>query len=98
MLAIEAHVFHKVTVDIDTDVMVRIGREVARALEVSVRDLCAAERVLEEIRVFAGQRYRVPYFLVDDSKVWGATAMVLAEFLCLVGCPPTTRGARCSTH
>ncbi len=71
-------------------------REVARALEVPVRELCAAERVLEETRVFAGRRYRVPYFVVDDTKVWGATAMVLAEFLCLIGCPPTTPGARSS--
>ena len=68
--------------------------EVARALEVSVAELCAAERVQQETRVFAGQRYQVPYFLVDDNKVWGATAMVLAEFLCLIGYPPTTPDAR----
>ncbi len=68
-------------------------REVARALEVPVSELCAAEHVLEETRVFAGQRYQVPYFLVGDSKVWGATAMVLAEFLCLIGYPPTTSSA-----
>ena len=70
-------------------------REVARVLEVPVPALCAAERVLEETRVFAGQRHRVPYFLVEDSKVWGATAMVLAEFLCLIGSPPITPGTRC---
>jgi 8-oxo-dGTP pyrophosphatase MutT (NUDIX family) len=68
--------------------------EVARTLEVAISDLCAAERVQEETRVFAGQSYQVPYFLVDDSKVWGATAMVLAEFLCLLGCPPTSPNVR----
>jgi hypothetical protein len=26
-----------------------------------------------------------PTFLVDGTEVWGATAMVLAEFLALVG-------------
>ncbi len=67
--------------------------EVARALEVPVHDLCAAERVLEETRVLGGQRYRVPYFLVDGAKVWGATAMVLAEFLYVIGYPPVTPGA-----
>lgn len=69
-------------------------REVARALEVPVSELCAAELVLEETRLFADQRYQVPYFLVDDNRVWGATAMILAEFLCLIGYPPTTPGAR----
>ena len=69
-------------------------REVARVLEVPLPELCAAERVLEETRLFAGQRHRVPYFLVEDSKVWGATAMVLAEFLCLIGSPPITPGTR----
>ena len=26
----------------------------------------------------------VPYFNVEDAQVWGATAMVLAEFLAVV--------------
>ena len=26
----------------------------------------------------------VPYFAVDGAKVWGATAMILAEFLAVV--------------
>jgi hypothetical protein len=26
----------------------------------------------------------VPYFAVDGAKVWGATAMILAEFLALL--------------
>lgn len=68
--------------------------EVARTLEVPVSELCDAGRVREETRIFAGQSYRVPYFLVDDCKVWGATAMVLSEFLSLIGCPPTLPGAR----
>ena len=27
----------------------------------------------------------VPYFDIDNLRIWGATAMVLAEFLALVG-------------
>ena len=69
-------------------------REVARTLEVPVSELCNAEQVREETRVFAGQRCQVPYFLLDDCKVWGATAMVLAEFLWLIGCPPGMTGAQ----
>ena len=68
--------------------------EVARILEVSVEGLCSAERVREETRVFAGQSYEVPFFLVDGCKVWGATAMVLAEFLCLLGYPPPSPNGR----
>ena len=67
-------------------------REVARILEVPVADLCAADQVRQETRILAGQRHEVPHFVVDGSKVWGATAMVLAEFLCLLGCPPSTPG------
>ena len=67
-------------------------REVARVLEVPVAGLCATGQVQEESRILAGQRHKVPYFVVDGSKVWGATAMVLAEFLCLLGYPPKTPG------
>ena len=27
----------------------------------------------------------MPYFFVDGEKIWGATAMVLAEFLWMLG-------------
>ena len=67
--------------------------EVARILEVPVSKLCAPDRIRAETRVFAGQSYEVPFFLVDGCKVWGATAMVLAEFLSLLGCPPTSPNA-----
>lgn len=30
----------------------------------------------------------VPYFAVEDTRVWGATAMVLAELLAVTGTPP----------
>jgi hypothetical protein len=33
----------------------------------------------------------VPYFALAGEKVWGATAMVLSEFLCLLGSPPDPR-------
>jgi hypothetical protein len=33
----------------------------------------------------AGRMFRVPTLVVQGAEVWGATAMVLAEFLTLLG-------------
>jgi 8-oxo-dGTP pyrophosphatase MutT (NUDIX family) len=63
--------------------------EVERVLEVSLSTLTDAKHVQVETWIQEGVSYRIPYFLVDDSKVWGATAMVLSEFLCLIGLPPS---------
>lgn len=61
--------------------------EVARLIEVPLAHLRAPDTVRWEQRV----RERppsvlmdVPYFSVDDTRVWGATAMVLAEFLAVM--------------
>ena len=62
--------------------------EVARLLEVPVDDLGDPLNVRTEtqIREAAGAKYEVviPYFAVEGQKVWGATAMALAEFLALL--------------
>jgi hypothetical protein len=62
--------------------------EVARILEVSVDMLRDPNNVLTETqtRDANGRRYevQVPYFAIDGYKVWGATAMALAEFLDLL--------------
>ena len=62
--------------------------EVARLLEVSIDDLRDPERVKHEWqeREINGKKYdiEIPYFAIEDQKVWGATAMSLAEFLALL--------------
>ena len=62
--------------------------EVARLLEVAVDDLKDPRNVQRETqtREAAGRKYdvEVPYFAIDGHKVWGATAMALAEFLSLI--------------
>lgn len=62
--------------------------EVARILEVPIDLLHEAEAVRWETqtRRVAGQSYQVeiPYFAIEGEKVWGATAMALAEFLALL--------------
>ena len=63
--------------------------EVARILEVPVADLQDPHRIGIERRIYEGTHYEVPYFRVEDLKVWGATAIVLAEFLAVLGTPPS---------
>jgi hypothetical protein len=46
------------------------------------------ERVRVEVRTYRGRRYQVPYVLLEGEKVWGATAMILSEFLTALGQPP----------
>jgi 8-oxo-dGTP pyrophosphatase MutT (NUDIX family) len=62
--------------------------EVARVLEVPLRELADPSRVREEPRLLGEQIYQVPFFDVAGEKVWGATAMILAELLALLGAPP----------
>jgi 8-oxo-dGTP pyrophosphatase MutT (NUDIX family) len=62
--------------------------EVARLLEVPVdllRDPSIVQRETQT-RELAGNTYdvEIPYFFVEGHKVWGATAMALAEFLALI--------------
>jgi 8-oxo-dGTP pyrophosphatase MutT (NUDIX family) len=63
--------------------------EVARIIEAPVSLLSDPAVVKREIRtrVVKGQSIDVdvPYFDIDGEKVWGATAMVLAEFCAILG-------------
>lgn len=62
--------------------------EVARILEVPIDDLRDPARVRREkqTREWMGKPYdvEIPYFAIEGHKVWGATAMALAEFLALL--------------
>jgi 8-oxo-dGTP pyrophosphatase MutT (NUDIX family) len=59
--------------------------EVARILDVAIDDLTAPGCVAQTMRERDGRRVEVPAFCVAGEEIWGATAMVLAEFLSLVG-------------
>ncbi len=63
-------------------------REVARILEVPIEELRDPARFRYEPRRLDGRDYQVPYFDVAGERVWGATAMILAEFLWLTGWRP----------
>jgi 8-oxo-dGTP pyrophosphatase MutT (NUDIX family) len=58
--------------------------EVGEILEVSLDDLRDASRIGRGTRIREGVAVDYPYFDVLGHKVWGATAMVLGEFICLI--------------
>jgi 8-oxo-dGTP pyrophosphatase MutT (NUDIX family) len=72
--------------------------EVARILEVPIDLLTDPSIVGRETqrRELAGEIYdvEIPYFFVDGHKVWGATAMALAEFLALLAGTEEPRASR----
>jgi 8-oxo-dGTP pyrophosphatase MutT (NUDIX family) len=62
--------------------------EVARILEPSVDELFAPSCLRVTQRSVDGRARSIPAFHVGDEEIWGATAMVLAEFLTLLGWRP----------
>jgi len=63
------------------------AHEVERLIELPVRRLLQPDSVAWEQRMRSRPPHGlmdVPYFNVEDAQVWGATAMVLAEFLAVV--------------
>ncbi len=58
--------------------------EVDEILEVSLDDLRDASRIRRGTRVREGVAIEYPYFDLMGHQVWGATAMVLGEFICLI--------------
>jgi 8-oxo-dGTP pyrophosphatase MutT (NUDIX family) len=62
-----------------------VDGEVARILEVAIDDLMDPAHLIHASRERDGISVQVPAFRVSDHEIWGATAMVLAEFLALLG-------------
>ena len=59
--------------------------EVARILEVDLDALADPARVVIRSLTREGETFAVPTIAVAGADIWGATAMVLAEFLTLIG-------------
>jgi len=59
--------------------------EVARIIEPGLDDLLDASCVRSTERMLEGRPRTIPAFHVNDDEIWGATAMILAEFLTLLG-------------
>jgi 8-oxo-dGTP pyrophosphatase MutT (NUDIX family) len=61
--------------------------EVARILEIGVDELLNPEHFVTTERHRDGAAFTVPAFRIRGVEIWGATAMVLAEFLAVLGWP-----------
>ena len=59
--------------------------EVDRVVQVPLTELANQNNFRHGIRWRKGQCYRVPYFALQEERVWGATAMVLSELLDVLG-------------
>jgi len=88
-IPVSRFVLHPVVGVADTrpDLQADVG-EVERLLEEDLSRIGDVDSYTIEIREFRGGFYRVPYIPLDGEKVWGATAMVLAEFLVILGYSP----------
>lgn len=64
---------------------VRSPEEVEEVIEVPLAHLRDPMNRHEEVWTIRGIPVRVPFYLFKGNKIWGATAMVLAEFLELLG-------------
>ena len=60
------------------------AHEVEAVIEVSVADLQDASHIRRGTRTREGMAIEYPYFDLKGHQVWGATAMVLGEFICLL--------------
>jgi 8-oxo-dGTP pyrophosphatase MutT (NUDIX family) len=58
--------------------------EVEEILEISIDDLRDASAIRHGTRIREGVVVEYPYFHLAGHQVWGATAMVLGEFICLL--------------
>ncbi|HEU5104060.1 MAG TPA: CoA pyrophosphatase, partial [Roseiflexaceae bacterium] len=55
--------------------------EVSAVITVTLRELLDPAIVIEEQWTLRGVEARVPFFAISGHKVWGATAVVLSEFV-----------------
>lgn len=58
--------------------------EVSGVITVSLRDLIDPATIRVERRLLHGHEVDVPFFAIEQQKVWGATALVLSEFVARV--------------
>ena len=88
-IAVSGHLLHPVLgLALQRPAFLVAEPEVARLIEVPVSRLQDPSLVRWEQRTRSLPPHDlmdVPYFDVENVKIWGATAMVLAEFLALVG-------------
>lgn len=55
--------------------------EVATVIEAPIGELVDPANVASEVREIRGRQMHVPYFAIAGHKVWGATALILAQLV-----------------
>lgn len=58
--------------------------EVSELLEVPLRHFLDRHNWQSEMMTIRGEARRIPFFAISEHKVWGATAMALAEFVTML--------------
>jgi 8-oxo-dGTP pyrophosphatase MutT (NUDIX family) len=57
--------------------------EVAYCIEIPVSELHNPQTIQIEAKDYKGLQVEIPYFSYKNEKIWGATAMMLSEFIAL---------------
>ncbi len=60
------------------------SKEVEYLIEVKLADLLDVSNIKEMTLFAKGNQIKAPYYYVSQEKIWGATAMMLSEFLEIV--------------
>ena len=55
--------------------------EVDYLIEVNIKDLLNPDIIEKKVEVVSGIEIEIPYYNIRDNHIWGATAMILSEFL-----------------
>jgi 8-oxo-dGTP pyrophosphatase MutT (NUDIX family) len=88
-IAVSGFVLHPVVGTTIGRPLVRVASpEVDRIIEVPIADLTDPARHRRTTRIRDGVEIEMPFFDVGGEQVWGATAMVLAELVALLGVIP----------
>jgi 8-oxo-dGTP pyrophosphatase MutT (NUDIX family) len=87
-IPVSGYVLHPVVATTATAPVVRpCEREVDRIVEVGLAALASGDLLRFETIERDGFAMVVPYFEIAGEKLWGATAMVVAELLAVLGIP-----------
>ena len=60
--------------------------EVSAVVELPLADLCEERCISRHTIERRGLRFTVPHFAIAGQRVWGATSLILAEFLAVLNC------------
>jgi len=87
-IPVSGYVLHPIVATADAPPAVApSANEVARIVEIDVAALSRGTSLAVEVREREGVSIEVPYFDLGGAKLWGATAMIVAELLAVLGTP-----------